>query len=77
MKNITFSAQDKLIDELRQVAQQKNVTVNDLFRDWACTYVAKQKQVEREKRLKALEASFEKFSLKSTRKYTRDEMNEH
>lgn len=76
MKNITLSAKDELIDELREVARQKNVSVNDLFRDWADEYVAAQKSAERTKRLKALRRSFKELSFTSDRKYTREEMNE-
>jgi len=76
MKNITLSAQDETIDELRQLAKQKNATVNDLFRSWADEYVAREKQAERAKRLKALQDSFERVSFTSERKYTREEMNE-
>lgn len=76
MKNITFSAKDEVIDGLRRVAASKNMTPNDLFREWAEKYVAKQEAVEREKRLKAFDESVKKFSFVSDRKYTREEMNE-
>ena len=76
MKNITLSAQDEVIDELRQLAQQKNVTVNELFRRWANEYVSREKRIEHERRLKALQRSWEKISFTSERKYTREEMNE-
>ncbi len=34
MKNITFSAQEELIEQARKIAAQKNRTLNDLFREW-------------------------------------------
>ncbi len=76
MKNITLSAQDQLIDELRQVSERQNTTVNDLFRLWSKAYIARVKKRESEQRLRALRESVEKFSFKSDRKYTREEMNE-
>ena len=71
MKNITLSAQDSTIDALRRVAQAQNKTVNDLFREWAEQLAAS----ERQKRLKALESSFDKLHFTSERTYTREEMN--
>lgn len=34
MKNITLSADDKLIDDARKYAQSRHTTVNELFRQW-------------------------------------------
>lgn len=76
MKNITFSAQDETVDELRRLARQKQVTVNELFRRWADGYVSEEKQAEQTRRLKALQNSFDNVSFTSKRKYTREEMNE-
>ncbi len=76
MKNITLSAPDHTIDDARAVAAQKNTTVNALVREWLDSYVAENTAKKKTERLKALEDSFEYFSFKSDRKYTREEMHE-
>lgn len=76
MKNITLSAQDDKIDMLRQLAHRENKTVNDLFREWLDTWVAKREAEERVRFQKAFRESVKNFSFKSGRKYTREEMNE-
>ncbi len=76
MKNITLSAQDEKIDSLRRLARSENKTVNDLFREWLDTSIAKKEAKARQKRLKVFKESVEKFSFKSDRKYTREEMNQ-
>ncbi len=76
MKNITLSAQDDIIDGLRQVARKQNTTLNDMFRDWASKQLAAANHAEQEKRLKALEKSFKTLSFTTERTYTREEMNE-
>ena len=39
MRNITLSAADQLIDQARDKARAKGVTLNDEFRKWLATYV--------------------------------------
>lgn len=77
MKNITLSAQDETIDELRQLSARQKTTVNDLFRQWSENYIKQTKKEEGTRRVKAFEESRKKFVFKSERKYTREEMNEH
>jgi hypothetical protein len=77
MKNITLSAQDEVIDELRQISKRQNTTVNDLFRQWSTDYIKQIKHAEGAHRLKAFEESRKKLVIKSERTYTREEMNEH
>jgi hypothetical protein len=40
MKNITFSADEKLIEQARGLAQLRGTTLNEEFRVWMGTYVA-------------------------------------
>lgn len=34
MKNITLSADEKLIEQARSVARERHTTLNQMFRDW-------------------------------------------
>lgn len=71
MKNITFSAQEELIEAARQQAASQGTTLNELFREWLQQYSAGDKAVQRwraaKKRLSYVNAG---------RKFTREEMNE-
>lgn len=71
MKNITFSADEKLIEKARLKATKENTTLNQRFRDWLSSY-AKQSDVgaNYEKLMKELDY------VNSGGKFTRDEMNE-
>ena len=73
MKNITFSADKKLIEEARQQAVREHTTLNAKFRSWLEHYVQRQKRAE-----EAMELITELRSKYSTdgRKFTREEMNE-
>ena len=73
MKNITFSADTKLIEQARQLASSENTTLNAKFRNWLEDYVQRQKQTD-----DAMEFILEIRSKYSTggRKFTRVEMNE-
>ena len=37
-KNITLSADEELIKEARQRAQEMGTTLNEAFRDWLCQF---------------------------------------
>jgi len=37
MKNITLSADEKLIEQVRLVASERQTTLNQMFRDWLAT----------------------------------------
>jgi hypothetical protein len=39
MKDITFRADEHLIDQARRVARARNTTLNAAFRDWLREYV--------------------------------------
>jgi predicted transcriptional regulator len=71
MKNITFSADQQLIEQARLLAKVRHKTLNDLFRDWLEQLVAQSGDTQEfdalMKRLKHVEAG---------KHFTRDEMNE-
>lgn len=71
MKNITFSAEESLIDKARKKAQRENTSLNKRFREWLKNYAARGESVEEYKALmKKLDY------VKPGKKFTRDEMNE-
>ena len=72
VRNITFSADEELIEKARAVAQSHQRSLNDEFREWLAKYAASGSNTK---------FSYRKFveqlgEVKMTRKYTRDEMNE-
>ena len=71
MKNITLSADEKLIEQARQVASQHRTTLNQAFRDWLSEYVKNQPNVSHfqlvMERLRYADAG---------NGFSRDEMNE-
>jgi hypothetical protein len=71
MKKVTFSADDRLIEQARRVAKSQRRTLNEAFREWLEQFTG-QSGDAREfdslmKRLKHVRAG---------RRFTRDEMNE-
>ena len=72
MKNITFSADERIIDKARQHARQKNTTLNDAFRVWLAEYVGNG-QDKGDVIQRALEEIGDSFHTHGP--YTRDEMN--
>jgi hypothetical protein len=71
MKNITFSADEILIEQARRMASIENTTLNELFRTWLERYVAQPATADDYRELMA--------SLKHVRagrRFTREEMNE-
>ncbi|MGI9027868.1 MAG: hypothetical protein ACR2FM_03465 [Candidatus Saccharimonadales bacterium] len=77
MKNITLSAQADKIETLRDLARRENKTVNQLFREWLDSSVAKKESKQRTKDLKVFKESVKRIDyVKLDRKYTREEMNQ-
>jgi hypothetical protein len=71
MKNITLSADDKLIEEARKQAAQQHTTLNNLFRDWLIQITARKQAISE------YDALMKRLTyVKPGRKFTRDEMNE-
>lgn len=70
-RNITFNAEEKLIEQARQKAMENNTTLNKLFRHWLSNYA-------RETRLAN---NFDEFMTavryaNPGRSFTRDDLNE-
>jgi len=71
VKNITFSADDELIEQARLRARQQKTTLNVAFRGWLEQYAGKAGSVEGHREL------MRRLSyVNSGGKFTRDEMNE-
>ena len=72
VKNVTFSADEDLIEKARAIARVQRRTLNDAFREWLKQFAASdgdaQQFHELMERLKHINAG---------RRFTRDEMNEH
>jgi hypothetical protein len=72
MKNITLSADEKLIEAARERARIEHTTLNEQFRNWLEEY-AQQKQ--RMRRYDAVVAEL-RGKVRVGRKLSRDEVNE-
>ena len=71
MKNVTFSADEDLIERARDVAKAERKTLNVAFREWLATYAARKGNVQEYRAL------MERLKhIDSGGPYTRDEMNE-
>lgn len=72
MKNITLSADERLIEAARQRARDQNTTLNEEFRRWLENYT------EADERLKRMDDTMRELAgkLRVGRKLTREEMNE-
>ena len=71
-KNITFSADEALIEEAREAARADNTTLNEQFRLWLEQYVRRQ----RAQRAMATVDRLRSYVSSGGGKFTRDEMNE-
>lgn len=74
MKNITFSADERLIQQARTTARLRNTTLNEEFRRWLEKYTTE----GREQLARNFDDLMKRLSYVNTggRKFTRDEMNE-
>lgn len=70
LRNITLSADERLIQAAREKAQGQQSTLNEEFRRWLQGYVA---EPDASARVDALLASL--GHVDAGRKFTRDEMN--
>ncbi len=71
MKNITLSADEKLIERARQVAKLQHKTLNTAFREWLENFAAPAGDVQ------AFDALMNSLSrVKAGRYFSRDETNE-
>jgi hypothetical protein len=70
MKNITFSADENLIEQARLVARSRNRTLNAAFREWLEQYA------EQAGAVAAVDALMRRLRhVRSAAPYIRDEMN--
>lgn len=74
MRNITLSAADTLIDQAREKARAKGVTLNDEFRQWLVSYVQEQTAQDAVVRFRAVMQALP--MVDAGRNFSRDEMNE-
>ena len=72
MKNITLSAEERLIEAARERARSENTTLNDQFRQWLASYADTAGRLQR---YDVLMPSL-RGRLKVGRRLDRDEMNE-
>jgi len=72
MKNVTFSADEALIEAARRKARTANRTLNDEFRAWLEDYVGRG---ERAARASALIDHVSQYASTGGRRFSRDEMN--
>lgn len=71
MKNITFSADERLIEEARAEARRRKTSLNVLFREWLSDLAA------REERKQAVDKLMEDMDLyHAGGPFSRNEMNE-
>jgi hypothetical protein len=72
LKSITFSADERLIEEAREKAQAEHTTLNEEFRRWLAGYVNRENRADRAMRtIRELQGR-----VVTHGPYTRDEMNE-
>lgn len=70
IKNITFTADETLIQRARQRAAMEDKSLNELFREWLIQYVARQEAAEQYDELMA------RLGTRFDRTFTREELNE-
>jgi hypothetical protein len=72
MKNITLSAEERLIEAARDRAREERTTLNEQFRRWLAEYARQRGRMERyDQVIQDLRGK-----LRVGRKLSRDEMNE-
>jgi hypothetical protein len=72
MKNITLSAEERLIEAARSRAREDRTTLNEQFRRWLAEYARQQGRMERyDQVIQDLRGK-----VRVGRKLSRDEMNE-
>ncbi len=73
MRNITLSADEKLIDAAREEARRRKTTLNAEFRTWLGQYARSQQSERRIRDYRRLMDAMAEVS--SGRRFSRDEMN--
>lgn len=72
MKNITFSADEALIEEAREAARIDHTTLNEQFRLWLEDYARRRRVQKFERFMAEIKGQYSSGG----QKFTRDEMNE-
>jgi hypothetical protein len=72
MKNITFTADELVIEAARQQARAEDTTLNEQFRLWLASYAQRQRLQRFDEVLRELRGTVSTAG----RKFTREEMNE-
>jgi CHASE3 domain sensor protein len=72
MRNVTLSADESLIDEVREHALRENTTLNEQFRLWLEEYARKRRAQNFRNVVQELQSKVDTGG----RKFTREEMNE-
>lgn len=70
MKNITFSADEEVIELAREEARRRKTTLNQLFREWLDDLAARD---ERRRKIDELFKRMDEYDAGGP--YTREEMN--
>ncbi|MFP5235005.1 MAG: hypothetical protein ACLGSD_03815 [Acidobacteriota bacterium] len=73
VKNITFSADEDMIEQARAVARSQRRTLNEAFREWLEQYSSTERSAAV---LRYDELMKQLAHINSGRRFTRDEMNE-
>ncbi len=71
MKNITLSAEEKLIEEAREAARAQKTTLNHLFREWLAEVAGRRDRARR-----ASELIERLHYVNAGGPFNRDEMND-
>jgi len=72
MRNITLSADERLIEAAREEARRRKTTLNAEFRVWLEQYARNQ---QGERRVKDYRRFMETTEVSAGRRFSRDEMN--
>lgn len=71
MKNLTFSADEDLIEKARSIARAQRTTLNAAFREWLAHFAASEGNAQ------SFDALMKNLrSVDAGRHYSRDELNE-
>jgi chromosomal replication initiation ATPase DnaA len=73
MKNITLSADEKLVEAARKRARAEHTTLNEEFRRWLADYAQGKQRADE---AMAVVERLREYVRTGGRKFTRDEMNE-
>ncbi len=77
LKNVTLSAEEAKIQEVRRLAMRDNTTLNQLFREWLDSYITQHHTGTRQLAVSRYDAWMRQLDhVNAGRKFTREEMNE-